>query len=402
MSVVWLINQYGVRNTINPFHRHNEIAGLLAEKGHEVTVFCSASHHLNKSLDVFTDKPASKFKTHLIPTISYKSSTSKRRVIAWFVFAWKLFRLDLENFRTPDLILISSPSPISYLGAEWLARATGAKLIFEFRDIWPASLVQVGRIHPLHPFVVFLSWIEKRALSNSRYIFSTLEGGAEYVESRIGRPCDHTWAPNSCRTYNKRNSLVSLKDIDPEPPIPEGIFVAGYAGSMGEANAVDHIIDAAILMRARKDILFVLMGTGSTESYLKKKAAEHNLKNVLFLAQLPIEKARIVIERFNVALLCWKDLEIYDYGTSANKLCSYLEARVPIVQSFSGGFDRVANMGLGVSVKSNDPQAFANAIIRVKHMSASSIKGIKRNIDKAVKLYSYKNTVKAIEGILED
>lgn len=72
---------------------------------------------------------------------SYTGSHSKQRIINWFIFAAKI--LNLNHFCL-DVVIYSSPSLVGYLGAEKVAKDMDVPLVFEVRDIWPLTLIELG------------------------------------------------------------------------------------------------------------------------------------------------------------------------------------------------------------------------------------------------------------------
>jgi len=50
-----------------------------------------------------------------------------------------------------------------------------AKLIFEVRDIWPLSVIELGNISSKNPLIKLMSWCEKFAVNKADFIVSTLQ-----------------------------------------------------------------------------------------------------------------------------------------------------------------------------------------------------------------------------------
>ena len=68
----------------------------------------------------------------------------------------------------PDAILYSSPALVGFLGVKYLSNEyPDARLVFEVRDIWPLTLVELGGYSPKHPFIRLLQWIEDKAYRDS-------------------------------------------------------------------------------------------------------------------------------------------------------------------------------------------------------------------------------------------
>ena len=57
---------------------------------------------------------------------------------------YRLFFLNVKKHYTPDVIIVSSASPLPIWKAYFWAKRFNAKLIFEVRDIWPMSIMELG------------------------------------------------------------------------------------------------------------------------------------------------------------------------------------------------------------------------------------------------------------------
>ena len=68
--------------------------------------------------------------------------------------------------------------------------------MFEVRDLWPQSLIDLGRISPKHPGVRFLAKLEKLLCRNAVKIITLLPGARDYIQS-LGIKSDKIfWLPN--------------------------------------------------------------------------------------------------------------------------------------------------------------------------------------------------------------
>ena len=102
----------------------------------------------------------------------YAQAHSKQRVLNWFLFAWRLRRLANIIPHQPDAVLCSSPSLIAFLGAQRLAKKYQARLVFEVRDIWPQTLIELGGHSPNHPLIRLMQWVENKAYRDADRVVS--------------------------------------------------------------------------------------------------------------------------------------------------------------------------------------------------------------------------------------
>src|SRR5690606_7338906 len=151
-------------------------------------------------------------------------------------------------------------SLVGYLGAERLALKNKVPLFFEVRDIWPLSLVEIGGVAPSHPFVRFLQWVEDRAYRKSDKVISNLKNSVEHMVSRGLDPQKFHWIPNGIS--NSEVSQSQSLDIQLQAKIPKDKFIIGYTGSIGIANCLQNLLDAAHSLQNDPNYIFVIVGKG--------------------------------------------------------------------------------------------------------------------------------------------
>ena len=76
-----------------------------------------------------------------------------------------------------------------------------------------------------------------------------------------------------------------------------------------------------------------------------------------------------MLELFDTNFIGWNKDEIYNYGTSANKIFEYMYSAKPIINSYSGGYDIVKEVGCGISVEAENSVQIADAILKLYKMS---------------------------------
>jgi glycosyltransferase involved in cell wall biosynthesis len=145
-------------------------------------------------------------------------------------------------------------------------------------------------------------------------------------------------------------------------------FTFGYIGSHGKANALDTIIDAGKYLKGSQ-IHILMIGGGSEKIKLQEKARLLSLDNITFLDRVPKEKVPSILKSMDGLLISWHNLEIYKYGTSANKLAEYFSAGKPVVQAYSGAGDNITKFNAGITVPAGNASAMADAMktIAVAH-----------------------------------
>ena len=366
----WLINQYASTPETGMGGRHYYFAKELAKQGHQVYLIAAGFTHLLRLPPVlkneFTIQPIlDNFNFVWIKVPEYSDAHNKKRVFNWFDFAWKLLKLPRVISDKPDAILYSSPSLIPFLGAQRLAKKFNAKLAFEVRDIWPLTVMELGSYSPKHPFVQLMQWIEDRAYRDSSAVLSNLPNAVEHMVDRGMSRDKFTWIPNGFDRAEFENPQPLDELVN--SALPKDKFIIGYAGTIGLANALDTLVEAARILRTETQIMFVMVGGGKEKPHLIKKAK--GLDNVIFIDPIPKQQIQSLLEEFDVCYIGLRNKSVFRFGVSPNKLPDYLFSSKPIIHSFPGSKVCVEKTKAGLSVPTENPKALAEAILRLYFMS---------------------------------
>lgn len=403
MSRILLINHYASTPATGMGGRHHYLARELAKMGHEVTLVAARRHHLLRDGVDADALPAEEivegYRFVRLDVPKYADAHDKRRVLAWLVFAAKLAFLRRRLGAGPDVVLYSSPHPVGYLGARRLARTCGARLVFEVRDIWPLTLIEIGGYSARHPAIRMLQWLEDRAYAGADRVVSNLEGAVEHMVERGMDRGKFTWVSNG----------IALDEVsDPEPlpaeiagQIPSDGLRIVYTGTLGTANALETLIDAADLLRDLPDVHILLVGQGGNRTNLEAKCRALGLTNLRFLGPVAKKQVQSVLAAGDVCILSQINTPLYRFGISPNKLFEYLSAGRPIINLYSGQYDIVTKYNAGIKVAAEDPQACADAIRKLNFLSEADLQELGGNGRAAVLEYlSYKALAEKLENVL--
>lgn len=401
---IWIINQYGSLPSTGMGGRHRHLSRELVNLGYKVTLISARWTHGTRDEEAAEAAPQSEkfegFRFYRIPVSKYKHAHDKKRIINWFAFAWRIRKLDELLDERPDVIIYSSPSLVPYLTAYRLARRYDSKLVFEVRDIWPLTLMQLGGFSPRHPFIRFMQWIEDFAYEKSDAVISNLEGSVEHMKSRGLSEDRFTWVPNG---YSKAELDQT---ISADPKIIDAIrnqsFSVTYTGAIGEANSLNTVVESAMILKSDPDIHFNIVGRGRLENSLKEEVDKKNLKNVHFWGSLPKAEVQSVLKASDACVICWKDSELYSFGVAANKVFDYLYSARPIVNAYSGGYDLVSRYGAGITVSAENPKELSEAIISLASKKTENLVEMGINGSRlAEENHEYKNIAESLDILIE-
>ncbi|MDI6833814.1 MAG: glycosyltransferase family 4 protein [Bacteroidales bacterium] len=368
---IWIINEYAGSPYYGMEFRHYYLARELIKLGYKVTIISATYSHLFNNYPNPGKEIIDGIDYLWLKTLNYGNAHSKKRVLKWFIFSFKLFFLPFRLSK-PDVIIVSPMATTPVYPAWLLSKYYKAKFVFEVKDIWPQTLVEIGGYSPKHPFIRFLKKLEIFALKKADYIISNLFNYQQYLdENKINR--QFYWISNGI-------DLEELQDIEPlnndiRNKIPNDKFIIGYTGTIGAANAIDVFLEASKYID-NDDIIFVIVGDGQEKSKLI-----NNYKNdkIIFLDSMPKKQIQSLLQLFDVCYIGWRNINIYKYGISANKIFDYMYSGKPILHSFNGENDLIKIANCGITVPAEDPKAIAQGIIELYNMSSEMRKKLGDN-----------------------
>ena len=275
-----------------------------------------------------------------------------RRVWNWVSFAGSVARSPLDP--PPDVVIGSSPHLFAAAAALHLAIGAQRPFVLEVRDLWPESLAVAGRRGG--PGYAAL-WLLARALyAAADRIIVLAEGVGEYLAAR---------GVDSGKLVFVPNGVDARAFAGVSPPARERLRVV-YAGAHGPANGLETVLEAAALLRDEPRAEFLFVGDGPSRPALIARAGELALERVRFAEPVPKQEMPRVLGECDAGLMVLRDLPLFSFGVSPNKLFDYWGAGLPVVCNVPGevaGLVRAAQGG--VQASDGSPAALAGAIRRL-------------------------------------
>src|SRR5471030_1743895 len=367
---ILLINHYAGSVKHGMEYRPFYLAREWIKAGHRVRIVASAQSHIRaqgpqlrhlQQLDVCIDG------------VEYRWLAGRRyrgngvgRVVNMFGFVTRLWRQAsaLADDFAPDLVIASSTYPLDIWPARAIARRASARLVFEVHDLWPLSPMELGGMSRWHPFIALLQAAENYACRHADVVVSILPKVRAHMEAHGMAPAKLHIVPNGINAEEWRGTPQPIGGAVGalfERLRREGMFVVGYAGTHGLANALEVLLDAAALMRD-EPVAFVLIGGGPEQEKLMRAARLAGLCHVYFAQAVPKHEIPALLAAFDVAYIGWRRHPHYRFGISPNKLMDYMMAGRPVLHSVEAGNDPVGEAACGITVEPEDPRAIAQAI----------------------------------------
>ncbi len=394
-KTIWIINDYAG----SPYHgmvfRHYYLAKEWIKLGYNVYIITASYSHYFKNLpqinSAFTFEKIDGINYIWVKVPHYNNSTDKKRVLKWFVFTAKLFFLPLNKIEKPDVIIASPTAPFFVIPVYKLSKKFNAKFIFEVRDIWPLSIIELGNISPNNPLIKAMSWCEKFAINKSDFVVSSLQNYGEYLKD-LGIKKDFVWINNGISLEEMNNVEELPKDI--EEKLPKDKFIVGYTGTVGIANALEYFCEAAKILKDNKKISFVIVGNGKLKSDLIKKYG--NLNNIIFIDSIPKKQVQSMLKNFDACYIGLRKEKLFRYGVSPNKLFDYMYSGKPIIYAIDSGKANIVNLyNCGITVEPENPKAIAEGVLKLYNLSKQDREEMgKRGREAVIEHFTYEKLAK--------
>lgn len=373
MGTVWFISKYVSPPSfakISVGTRGFLLVQEFARSGHQAHVITSDSNHQANppKLDgpVMT-KNVDGVSVHWLRTRKFEERRSFDRILSWFDFEWRLWRMPKKALPKPDVVIVSSLSPLTIFNGLLLRWRYRCKLVFEVRDIWPLVLVVAGGYDWKHPAVLFLGWVERLAYRRADLIVGTMPNLKEHVVEVSG-----SVKPVICVPQGLDEALFDKPQRLPEgyseSYIPSDKFIICHAGMIGVDNALSTFLNCARQMKDRNDIQFLVVGEGDLKS--QYQAEYGDLSNLTFAPGVPKPAVQSVLEKVDLVYFSVHKSPLMRFGQSLNKVIDYMYSGKPVLASFTGFPSMINEAHCGTHVPAEDVAALRSEIERYAAMSA--------------------------------
>jgi glycosyltransferase involved in cell wall biosynthesis len=372
---VWIVNHYASTPDRPAATRHFALARELVRRGHSVTIFAAGFGHQAKeearlaSRSLYRSEWFDGIRFVWLRTLPYRGNTWRRQLnMLSFLAAFVVVQ---TRSRAPDVIVGSTVHPFAAFGGWLVAKLRGARFVFEIRDLWPQTLVDLGAMRVGSPGERLLRALEAFLVRRASVVITLLPGMRDYLKER-GLPSHHVvYIPNgadlaafaaSAPVGNEpeavRRSLEEINGLR-----AGGRFVLGYLGAFGRVNRVDIIVQAAALAERRDPgrIGVVLIGMGPEQPEVERLVAANPA--VTLGPAVPKQFVPAILRALDATVVHTTYTPVYRYGISFNKLFEYMAAERPVVFACESAYDPVKATGAGLTVRPDDPEQLAGAFL---------------------------------------
>lgn len=305
-----------------------------------------------------------------VPLYPSHDDSSLKRVANYGSFALSSSILGPLLVSPADVMFVYQPATIG-LAAVLLRHLRNMPFVFDVQDLWPDWIEATGMVR--NPHVLKLVDIWCKYIYKQASVVTVLSPGFKEALCARGVPANkvevvYNWCDEDQLVIGDTNKKIA------EELGMTGRFNVVFAGTMGRAQALDAVLDAAAILAPKKpDIQFIFIGGGITVPELKQKAEVMNLTNVKFLARRPLSEIGQILQHATVQLIHLKDDPLFSI-TIPSKTQTSLAIGRPIIMAASGNAaELIEKAGAGITCTPENPSSIADAVERMHQMTENEL-----------------------------
>ncbi|RPF58288.1 glycosyltransferase family 4 protein [Abyssicoccus albus] len=332
---IWIFNHYAIGPKSGGGTRHYDLAKYLVKQGHKVKIFASSFNHQTRKEEHLYNEEQFKKEIHdgvefiWIKTYEYEGNDYKR-VLNMLTYFKNAHNISKKIYGQPDLVIGSLVHPLAAVLGYIVAKRKNSLFYFEERDLWPQSLIDLGKLTKNNPVIYALYAVEKFLFKKADRIIVLFENAKGYVESKGINSDKIIYLPNGIDP--KR-----LSDKNEELPIEltnyfeqnKNKTIVIYTGTHGLANNLDEILNASKI--TSDQFSFLLIGDGPNKSKLIDRVSDEDIKNVYLADSVNKSLIPTILSRADIGLLPLKESPVFKWGISPNKLFDYMSNKLPVI-----------------------------------------------------------------------
>jgi glycosyltransferase involved in cell wall biosynthesis len=292
-----------------------------------------------------------------VPLYPNHDQSAIKRVLNYASFAASSLVYGLFMARRADVIYAYHPPLTVGITASLIRLFRRIPVVYDIQDMWPDTLRATGmisNIRALNAVEAVCQWVYRRVDH-----IVVLSPGFKRLLMQRGVPetkinVIYNWADEVALASPLGQLPASYPSADQ--------FRIVFAGNMGKAQALDAVLDAAILLQARDSrVCFVMLGGGVEVNRLKLRAADLKLHNVIFLPPVSMAEVGTLLLAADALLVHLRKDPLFEV-TIPSKTQAYMAVGKPLLMAVDGNAaDLVLQSGGGVVAESENAEALADA-----------------------------------------
>ena len=261
-----------------------------------------------------------------------------------------------------DVVVVESPPLFTAGAGVAYAKLKRAPLVAHVSDLWPSTAIELGALN------------NERAVAAARALERTVYRSAAAItvptEGMVEQLSAEPTAAGKVRRMPPVVDVESFPALEPEPL--QGPLRVLYAGTVGLAQGIEMLVDAAAL--AGPDVVEVtIAGWGGEGELVRERVAQRGAGNVELLGTVPAHAIPALYQRAHAGVVLLKDRPILA-GALPTKMYECMASARPVILSARGEAARlIESSGAGLVAVPEDAEALAAAFRQARDAGAAAL-----------------------------
>ncbi len=361
---VLILNQFFYPDHSATSQLMTDLAESLVERGIQVTALSSRSRYQGG-----TPLPSREQFRGVEIERAWATSFGKGSVtgrlsdyLSFFIGAtWRLARTS-----RPDIVLALTTPPLIGLVAILAGRLRGIRTVALVQDVYPDVAVALGTLREGNPATRLLDYLSRLILRRADRIVVLGDCMRERVLGKTGE--SHASRIDVIRNWADAAQFDPGDEAEVNPFIVEhhleDNFVVLFSGNLGRVNEFRTVLEAARLLKERREILFLFIGEGAQGQGIRDFVARHGLENVRLLPYQPRSRLRYSLRAGHALLVTLREgLAGLSVPSKAYAILAAGRALLYVGDTGSDVARMILDQGCGAVVGAGEGESLAQVIV---------------------------------------
>ncbi|HEY8224771.1 MAG TPA: glycosyltransferase family 4 protein [Pyrinomonadaceae bacterium] len=285
---ILLLNQCFYPDVVSTAQHLTDLATVLSDRGHSVTVLTSDRGYDDPSVRFPRREVWNGIDIRRIPSVAWGKGNRWKRAANFssFLLMCAIRLLFLPRFDA--VVALTSPPLLSVLAAVFV-RLKGGRLCCWMMDLNPDEAIAAGWLRKDSMTARLLVRLMNYSLRRADEIVVLDRFMKERISNRVSAnsrisvipPWSHSdvvqYSDSGREAFRNKHGLA-------------GKFVVMYSGNHSPCHPLDTLLGAALKLNNRTEVAFCFIGGGSEQAKVREFARLHKLENILCLPYQPLNE----------------------------------------------------------------------------------------------------------------
>lgn len=302
---ILIISQVYVPDPASVGQHIHDAAAELVKRGYRVVVLCSARGYDDPTKKYPAKETRDGVTIRRLPLSSFGKKSIPVRILAQMLFLvqaqWRgLFTRGLKG------IMVSTSPPMCAAAALFISFLRFVPIAYWVMDLNPDQMIELGKIKEKSLAARLSNVFNRVILGRAREVVAL----DRFMAARLLKKKDIAKKLSVMPPWPHEDALGVVRHEDNPFRAEHGLgsgesgkFVVMYSGNHGFSTPVTTVLQAALKMQDRTDIVFMFIGGGVGKKEVDRVVAEQKPTNVRTLPYQPMERLRYSLSAADVHLV---------------------------------------------------------------------------------------------------